>query len=172
VSVSGVSPSSRGCAARSVTVTAVRKAWASMARVVHRYQDLQVRTWCWSKPHSPFPAWNDSSIVQRRPATLTSTGKGHLPRRVAAVEGQFTSAAVPADQQPPAPGLSLVDVDQRPGVEPLAFRAGPGRGALPGPLGQGGGDLVDATGTDAEGDPVAGGDRQDVSGTPGLQLTA
>jgi hypothetical protein len=37
-------------------VTAARKAWASMARVVQRYRDFQPRTRCWSRPHRPLPA--------------------------------------------------------------------------------------------------------------------
>ena len=41
----------------------VRTAAASMARVTHRYQEVQRRTWCSSRPVRPFPAWKFSSIV-------------------------------------------------------------------------------------------------------------
>jgi hypothetical protein len=41
----------------------VRKARASMARVVHRYQESHRRTWCSSSPVRPLPAWKFSSMV-------------------------------------------------------------------------------------------------------------
>jgi hypothetical protein len=43
--------------------TTTRKAWASMARVTHRYQERQRRTWCSSSLHSPLVAWKPSSMV-------------------------------------------------------------------------------------------------------------
>jgi hypothetical protein len=49
-----------------------------MARVTHWYQERQRRTWCWSKPHSPLPAWNASSTRQRDPATRTRATSGRL----------------------------------------------------------------------------------------------
>jgi hypothetical protein len=45
-------------------------------RAVQRCQDVQVRTWCSSRAASSLPAAKDSSIVQRRPATLTSVATG------------------------------------------------------------------------------------------------
>ena len=63
----------RGWRVRSTAVRTARKALASMARVVQRCQEFQRRTWCWSSPARPFPAWKDSSTVQRRPATRTRT---------------------------------------------------------------------------------------------------
>ena len=49
----------------------VSAAAASMARVTHRYQEVQRRTWCSSRPARPFPAWKFSSMVQRSPVTFT-----------------------------------------------------------------------------------------------------
>jgi hypothetical protein len=69
----------RGGAGRracSVAAALVRKAVASMARVVHRYQESQRRTWCSSSPVSPLLAWKFSSVVQRSPAILTKVGSG------------------------------------------------------------------------------------------------
>jgi hypothetical protein len=34
-----------------------------MANVAHRYHEVQRRTWCSSRPHSPLVAWKDSSMV-------------------------------------------------------------------------------------------------------------
>ena len=77
--VSGIWSSGGGLAC-SAAAAIVRKARASMARVVHRYQEPQRRTWCSSSPVSPFPAWKFSSVVHLVPATLTSrpsgTGRG------------------------------------------------------------------------------------------------
>ena len=47
-----------------VAVTA-RNAAASMGRVARRYQEVQRRTWCWSRPVSSLAAWKFSSTVQR-----------------------------------------------------------------------------------------------------------
>jgi hypothetical protein len=41
----------------------VRTAAPSMARVTHRYQEVQRRTWCSSRPVRPLPAWKFSSMV-------------------------------------------------------------------------------------------------------------
>lgn len=39
-------------------------------RVSWDCHQVQVRTWCGSKPQRPLPAWNDSSIVHRLLATV------------------------------------------------------------------------------------------------------
>jgi hypothetical protein len=73
---SPTTPRGAGCRARSVTMTTIRKAYASMANVTYRYQDLQRRTWCSSRPHSPLPACSASSTRQRVPATITRATSG------------------------------------------------------------------------------------------------
>ena len=60
----------------SVRAATTRTAWASMARVVQRYQERQRRTWCWSKPTRPLLVLMRSSMHQRRPATLTRMASG------------------------------------------------------------------------------------------------
>jgi hypothetical protein len=60
----------------SVAAMTDKKAWARIARAVQRCQEVQVRTWCWSRAASSLPAAKDSSIVQRRPATLTRAESG------------------------------------------------------------------------------------------------
>ena len=60
-----------GWAWRSAAVVTTRKACASMARVIQRYQEVQVRTWCSSRPVRPLPVWKDSSTFHRHPATRT-----------------------------------------------------------------------------------------------------
>jgi len=67
--VNGISPG--GDWARSAAAMTARKAWASMASTLQRCQEVQRRTWCSSRPASSLPVWNDSSTVQRRPATRT-----------------------------------------------------------------------------------------------------
>src|SRR5512143_1105851 len=62
--------------ARVAARVTVRKAWASMARVMWRYQPSQRRTWYWSRPTSPLAVWKDSSIAHRAPATRTSSRSG------------------------------------------------------------------------------------------------
>ena len=44
--------------------------------VAQRYQEVQVRTWCSSRPVWPLEVWKDSSIVHRRPATRTRVASG------------------------------------------------------------------------------------------------
>ncbi len=73
--VRGIQPVGAGLRARSVAVTTARKAWASIDRIVARCHEVQRRTWCWSRPVSPLPAWKFSSTVQRRPATVTSVSR-------------------------------------------------------------------------------------------------
>src|SRR6266516_2156482 len=53
----------------------VRKAWASMDRVMCRYQPVYWRTWEWSRPVSPFAVWKVSSMAQRVPATRTRSAR-------------------------------------------------------------------------------------------------
>jgi hypothetical protein len=44
VAVNPISPDGDGWRVRSVKAATIRKAWASIARVVHRYQERQHRT--------------------------------------------------------------------------------------------------------------------------------
>jgi hypothetical protein len=46
LTVNVIRPVGVGWISRSVAVATARNAWASMARVVQRCQDLQRRTWC------------------------------------------------------------------------------------------------------------------------------
>jgi hypothetical protein len=46
-----------------VAAAMVRTAAPGMARVTHRYQEVQRRTWCSSTPVRPLPAWKFSSMV-------------------------------------------------------------------------------------------------------------
>jgi hypothetical protein len=111
-----------------------RKARASMARVVHRYQESQRRTWCSSSPASSLPARKFSSVVQRIPATLTKvasgTGGGYSNGK-----RQLPGAAVAADQRPAVTRAAGVDGRPGPVVIPVALGALAGRVALPGPRG-------------------------------------
>ena len=83
-----------------------------MARVTQRCQEVQVRTWCSSRPARPLLAWMFSSIVHRRPAMAYQGGQGDGLWCVAAVEGQFPGARVAADQQLAAPGPRMPTVTQ------------------------------------------------------------
>ena len=132
-----ISPVVAGRWSRSVAVATARKAWASMARVVQRCQEVQRRTWCWSSPVRPLAAWKDSSMRQRCPATATRVCSGDWLRAVAAQVGVFAGAVVAADQQVMAPGVGGVfgqQRDPRPGVDAGAMTAGPGGVFLPGSL--------------------------------------
>src|SRR6476659_755287 len=53
LTVKVISPTGVGWTSRWIAVATAKKAWASMARVVQRYQERQRRTWCWSSPTSP-----------------------------------------------------------------------------------------------------------------------
>jgi hypothetical protein len=82
------------------------------------------------------PVWMRSSMLQRRPATLTRTVSGAGRGHPAAVEGQLLGLAVAADKEPmlPAPvGAAGVQADERPVVVAVALGAPAGRDALPGP---------------------------------------
>ncbi|TPG31120.1 hypothetical protein [Mycolicibacterium hodleri] len=46
LTVNAIRPIGVGAVLRSIAVATARKAWASMARVVQRYQERQRRTWC------------------------------------------------------------------------------------------------------------------------------
>ena len=46
LTVNVIRPVGVGWVSRSVAVATARKAWASMARVVQRCQEVQRRTWC------------------------------------------------------------------------------------------------------------------------------
>ena len=84
-----------------------------MARVTHRYQEHQRRTWCWSRPHSPLLARNASSTRQRAPATRTSAISGRPGGAGAQVVGQLPGGQAAADQQPAAPPLRRAGAGQR-----------------------------------------------------------
>jgi hypothetical protein len=76
------------------------------------------------------------------PGDFHQRGQGDGLRGVAAVERQFPVARVAADQQPAASRRAAGDGDPGPVVVTVAF--GPGQQALPGPLGQPGGEHVGA----------------------------
>ena len=46
------------------------------ARVTHRYQEVQRRTWCSARPARDLPAAKFSSVLQRIPATRTRAASG------------------------------------------------------------------------------------------------
>jgi hypothetical protein len=46
LTVSSMSRVGAGVWSRSIAAATARKAWASVARVVQRYQEVQCRTWC------------------------------------------------------------------------------------------------------------------------------
>ena len=121
--VSGISPGGGGWACSAAAVT-LRKARASMARVTHRYQEAQVRTWCSSRPARPLPAWKFSS-VPADPGDAHQGGQRNGLRRPAAVEGKFAGAAVAADQQPAMAGTTRSDGYPGPGVPALPLGARP-----------------------------------------------
>ena len=74
--VSGICCGEVGLVLCSVAAATVRNAQAIMARVTHRYQEVQVRTWCSSSPAGPLLAWKFSSMAHLHPATLTRAGRG------------------------------------------------------------------------------------------------
>lgn len=152
------------CSARAATV---RNARASIARVTHRCQEVQVRTWCSSKPASPLLAWKFSSMLQRIPAILTRVASG--VQRGAAVEGQFAGVPVAADQQPVASRAAGLDDDPGPVIPALALGAGPGRQPLPGPGRQFGRQCVRAQRTGGGAHGVAFGHGQHIAQLPFLQ---
>jgi len=67
---------SRLISLRAPAAVTVRNAQASMARVVRRYQEVQWRTWCSSRPARPLAAWKFSSVVYLRPTTFTKVARG------------------------------------------------------------------------------------------------
>ena len=120
--VSGICPAAAGPRAGSMAAAMVRKAAASMARVIHRYQEVQRRTWCSSSPARPLPAWKFSSIVQRSPATLTRAASGTWRGRSSG-RRPVPGAAVAADQQPAVSGPAGVDGEPGPVVAAVALGA-------------------------------------------------
>ena len=56
-----------------------RTAAASIARMTHRYQEVQRRTWCSSRPVRPLPAWKFSSAHPISPATGQGLRWGQRP---------------------------------------------------------------------------------------------
>ena len=73
--VSEMRPAGAGRRACSRAAVMTRNAAASMARVTHRYHDVQRRAWCSSKPVRPLPAWKFSSMVHLSPATVTRAAR-------------------------------------------------------------------------------------------------
>jgi hypothetical protein len=53
-----------------------RNAWATMAKVVCRYQPCSPRTWYWSRPAHRRASWSDPSARISASATDTSVGRG------------------------------------------------------------------------------------------------
>ena len=66
--------SAGGWRARSLVAITVMMAWASMTRVVLRYQESQRRTWCSSRPVAFLLVLKQVSTHQRVPATRTRAG--------------------------------------------------------------------------------------------------
>ena len=141
----------------------VRTAAASMAKVTHRNQEVQWRTWCSSRPVRPLLAWKFSSMVHRSPATATRASSVTSRRTIAAVEGQFASAPVPADQQVPVSWAGIADGDPGPVVPAQSFSAPACGEPLPGAPGQAGSQLDRARTVPGPGrDPAVARDRQDA----------
>lgn len=119
--VSGMSPSSEGGRVCSSAQITARKAWASMARVTQPEHEVKRRSWCSSSPARPFRPGRSlpPAISTRRRGPVWPGAPG---RRPAAVVGEFTGAAIAADQQPVAAGPGLGQVNDGPVVEacPLA----------------------------------------------------
>jgi len=114
----------------SVTAAMVRNAVASMARVVHRYQEAQ-RDLMFIQAGQ---ALGGLEVLLRSPplaGDLDQDREGDVAGCVAAVERQFPGGAVAADQQPVAAGLARGDADPGPVVVPVAFGALPGGIPLP-----------------------------------------
>jgi hypothetical protein len=83
---------------------------------------------------------------------------------VGPVERQLTGVDVATDQQVVvARQAGIGGGDQRPVVEPLAFRAGSGGDPVEGGLGQGDGDVDGPAGAGLCGDLVVGGDSERVA---------
>jgi hypothetical protein len=77
-----------------------------MASTVQRCQESQRRTWCWSSPARPSLAWNDSSTVQRLPATCTKVARAReqgrcRSRKTAPIISQRVAGAHPSPAPPP-----------------------------------------------------------------------
>lgn len=73
---SGISSSGPGWRVCPSARTMVRKAWASIARVTQRCQDVQRLTWYSSGSARPLPDRKVSSTVRLRPATRTRMDSG------------------------------------------------------------------------------------------------
>ena len=70
-----------------------KKAWASRARMVHRCQEVQDRTWCSSRAASSLPPAKPSPAFHRDPAgPCTSRARDTGVRGVGAVERQLAVA--------------------------------------------------------------------------------
>src|SRR6266700_81768 len=150
----------------------VRKARASMARVVHWYQESHRRAWCSSSPVSPFAGLEILLRGPADPGDLDQEGQRDVAGAVAAVERQLPGAAVTADQQPAVTGPSGVDGQPGPVVVAVPLGAGAGGVALPRLAGQPGGDRAGLAKARRGGDLVAGGHRQHVTGPAAFQVSA
>ena len=98
----------------------VRAAAASMARVTHRYQEVQWRAWCSSRSGPCRPEILD---IPAEPGDRDQGGQRDRLRAVAAVEGALASTAVAADQQVLASGAGVADGDPGPVVPAVSFGA-------------------------------------------------
>jgi hypothetical protein len=116
-------PAGGGRQLRSVTAATTRKARASMARVTHRYQERQRRTWCWSRRKGP--CRSGSALP---PSTLLAYLDDLPVGQLAELPGELPSSR----QQPLGLGVLLVALNERP---PDAYKLllpagqpGPGEG--------------------------------------------
>jgi hypothetical protein len=114
-------PAGGGRQLRSVTAATTRKAWASMARVTHRYQERQRRTWCWSRRKGP--CRSGSALP---PSTLLAYLDDLPVGQLAELPGELPSSR----QQPLGLGVLLVALNERlPDAYKLLLPAGqPGPG--------------------------------------------
>jgi hypothetical protein len=137
-----------------------------MARVAHRYQEHQRRTWWWSSPTSPLLVWKHSWTVQRVPATRTSTASS-TARGVE--QREKAGALVAADHAPvlaclPGGGRAVVvQAQERPVVQAVAFGARAARDLLPCPRWDPGEQGVGTVAGAAKADHLVAGHRQHVA---------
>jgi hypothetical protein len=159
----------------SVTAATTRKAWATMARVTHRDQERQRRTWCWTLADQALAGLE--SLLHRPPAPgdADQGGQRHRTRDGAAGEGQLVGPLVAAEHAPVLACLAsgsraVVQAEERPVVEAVAVGAGAARPLLPCPrrdaLAQG----VGTTGGAAAAEVGVAGHRQHLADLAGLEF--
>jgi hypothetical protein len=104
--VSGISSGGGGWRMRWRRAATTRKAWASMARVTQRYQQRQRRTWCWSRPARPLPAWMGFLDAPALAGDLDQAGQRDRAGCGAVVGGQLAGGAAATDHSQCRPGWS------------------------------------------------------------------